>query len=103
MFIPIVSNGVYEASVSMEGYISYSTSYEVAIDSGECDVLAPVVLLPLTKRPADDCVSLSLTWDEEPQDLDLYSYRYQRKNYHWGSKTKEKKKHLKFCPFATRS
>merc|ERR1719481_2380763 len=31
VFIPIPSNGVYQASVSMEGYISYSTSYEVFI------------------------------------------------------------------------
>merc|ERR1719348_1729677 len=64
----------------MNGYISHSTSYEVDVTLAECDLLAPVVLMPLTATPEDGCVVMSLTWGEEPQDLDLYSYRVHENN-----------------------
>jgi len=80
VLIPIVANGVYEATVSMNGYISYSTSYEIDVTNAECDTLAPVILMPLTATPEVGCLTLSLTWDEEPQDLDLYSYRVHENN-----------------------
>merc|ERR1711970_330103 len=78
--IPIVANGVYEAKVSIEGYIPFSTSYEVDVSDGECDILAPAILMTLVATPEDDCVSMSLIWGEEPQDLDLYSYRVHENN-----------------------
>jgi len=80
VIIPIIANGVYEAKVSMEGYIPFSTSYEVDVSPGECDILSPTILMPITKTPEGGCVSLSLTWEEEPQDLDLYSYRVHENN-----------------------
>merc|ERR1719348_1605364 len=34
--IPIRSNGVYEATVTMDGYISYSTSFEIDVTNDQC-------------------------------------------------------------------
>jgi len=61
--------------VSMPGYVLARSSFQINMSAGECDMYHPVELTPLSPDTPAGCVRLSLTWGEEPQDLDLYSYR----------------------------
>jgi len=73
--IPLVANGLYVTEVSMPGYVLSRSSFHVNMTQEECELITPVELTPLSPEPPADCVRLSLTWGENPQDLDLYSYR----------------------------
>merc|ERR1719466_174643 len=73
--VPIVANGLYVTEVSMPGYVLARSSFHVNMTAEECEMINPVELRPLSPEPPADCVRLSLTWGENPQDLDLYSYR----------------------------
>jgi len=72
--LPILGNGHYTIYISMEGYMNLTTTLFVAVTPEECEFLAPFDLVPL-KKPTPGCVEISLTWGEDPQDLDLFSYR----------------------------
>jgi hypothetical protein len=59
----------------MPGYVVARSSFHVNMSSGECDMFTSVELTPLSPEAPAGCVRMSLTWGEDPQDLDLYSYR----------------------------
>ena len=59
----------------MPGYVLARSSFHVNMSSGECEMFTPVELTPLSPEAPAGCVRMSLTWGEDPQDLDLYSYR----------------------------
>merc|ERR1712142_199704 len=71
----LIANGLYLTEVSMPGYVLARSSFQINMSSGECDMYHPVELTPLSPETPAGCVRLSLTWGEEPKDLDLYSYR----------------------------
>merc|ERR1712106_10212 len=73
--VPLIANGLYLTEVSMPGYVLARSSFQVNMSSGECDMFNPVELTPLSPEAPAGCVRMSLTWAEQPQDLDLYSYR----------------------------
>merc|ERR1712106_886369 len=73
--IPLIANGLYLTEVSMPGFVLARSSFQVNMSSGECDMFNPVELTPLSPEAPAGCVRMSLTWGEQPQDLDLYSYR----------------------------
>jgi len=76
----LIANGLYFTEVSMPKYTTAKSSFVVNMTSDECDIIHPVSLTPLSPEAPSDCVRLSLTWGEEPQDLDLYSYRVHENN-----------------------
>ena len=41
---------------------------------------SPVQLTPLSPIPPPGCVRVSLSWAEQPADLDLYSHRVHTNN-----------------------
>merc|ERR1719466_138679 len=73
--VPIVANGLYVTEVSMPGYVLARSSFQVNMTAEECEMINPVELRPLSPEPPAECVRMSLTWGENPLDLDLYSYR----------------------------
>ena len=73
--VSLVANGLYLTEVSMPGFVLSRSSFQINMSSGECDMYHPVELTPLSPETPAGCVRMSLTWGEEPKDLDLYSYR----------------------------
>jgi len=78
--VPLVANGLYSSKVSKTGYVTMERMFEVDISMDECELFDPVEMTPLPPIPPNACVRLSLSWGEEPQDLDLYSYRVNSTN-----------------------
>ena len=76
--VPISTNGMYTSEVSKPGYISMKSVFQVNISLDECELFSPVELTPLSPTPPKNCVRMSLTWGESPEDLDLYSHRVNR-------------------------
>ena len=78
--VPLVANGLYTSKVSKPGFVTMERMFEVDISMDECELFDPVELTPLQPTPPHECVRVSLSWGEEPQDLDLYSYRVNSDN-----------------------
>ena len=73
--IPVEGTNTYKITVEKEGYLTFTIDYDVDLHLGNCD-MAPSLLIPLD--PPITCkggVKVSLTWDDQPQDLDLYSWK----------------------------
>jgi hypothetical protein len=73
--VPLIANGLYLREVSMPGYVLARSSFQVNMSSGEYEMITPVELTPLSPEEPYGCVRMRLSWGENPQDLDLYSYR----------------------------
>merc|ERR1719435_536375 len=73
--VSLIANGLYLTEVSMPGFVLARSSFMINMSSGECDMYHPVELTPFSPETPAGCVRLSLSWGEQPQDLDLYSYR----------------------------
>ena len=71
---------MYTSKVSKLGFVTMERMFEVDISMDECELFDPVELTPLQPTPPRECVRLSLSWGEEPGDLDLYSYRVKSDN-----------------------
>ena len=55
--------------------ISMSEVVNVNVTMGDCDLYAPLVVVPFSEdNICDGGVKVSLTWGKDPLDLDLYSY-----------------------------
>jgi len=72
--VPIDGNGIYRAEISLTGYETFRTDFEVNITLEQCELLKPVELQPMSPSlPCDDGIRISLSWGANPKDLDLYS------------------------------
>ena len=76
--LPLDGNGHYSVALSHPGYIDMTTALQVAVSSDQCETAAPKELVAMSPILETGCVRLTLTWDAEPQDLDLYSYRVKK-------------------------
>jgi len=73
--VPIASKGTYVIEVTMAGYKTQTIKHEVDIEKGDCDAYAPIYSVVVPAIPCEGGVTVSLTWLQQPADLDLYSYK----------------------------
>ena len=73
--LPLVGNGHCSTALSRPGYINLTTTLRVTVTPDQCELLAPMELVAMSPEMKLGCARLSLTWGQQPQDLDLYSYR----------------------------
>ena len=73
--VPVEGTNTYKITVAKEGYITVTIVYDVDLHLGNCEV--PLSLLVPLDPPitCEGGVKVSLTWDDQPQDLDLYSWK----------------------------
>ena len=73
---PILANGVYNIEISKQNFSTLTRTFTVNVQPGDCNEYEPIELTPLSPTPL--CARgarVSLTWGEDPSDLDLYSHR----------------------------
>jgi len=72
--VPLDGNGVYHTEIKLDGYETLKNSFLVNITSKECPLLESIELQPLSPElPCDNGIRISLTWGQNPKDLDMYS------------------------------
>ena len=78
--VKIESKGTYIIEVTKAGYKTQTIRHDVDIKLGECDAYAPIYSIIVPKVPCAGGVTVSLTWLEQPADLDLYGYKVGQNN-----------------------
>merc|ERR1719290_753907 len=74
--VPIPSKGMYVIEVTKNGYKTQTIKHNVDLDKGKCDADGKITIpIVVPKVPCPGGVTVSLTWLEQPQDLDLYGYK----------------------------
>ena len=65
----------YVLEVTMEGFKTQTVRHHVDVELGNCDAETPIYAIIVPEVPCEGGVTVSLTWTETPQDLDLYGYK----------------------------
>jgi len=77
----INQNGHYIVKIERGEYIASKRDLEVNCDRSECERCHPTILIPLSPVLEPDTIRLTLSWAEEPNDLDIYAYRRTRSDW----------------------
>ena len=78
--VKVESKGTYVIEVTKEGFKTQTIRHYVDIKLGDCDGAAPIYSIIVPEVPCPGGVTVSLTWLEEPKDLDLYGYKVGQAN-----------------------
>ena len=81
--VPLMANGQYKINIAHPDYLPLTRDYQINVQPGLCDAYHPIDLSPLSPKLPEVCeegVRASLSWGEQPKDLDLYSYRVDNNN-----------------------
>jgi len=100
--LPIIGNGYYTTLISADGFMNVTTTLRVDVTPDQCVLLAPFKMIPMTPPIKQGCVQVSLTWAEEPKDLDLISSRVNKFNSSEQCLTDECLKDYEQCDGVTR-